>query len=631
MGFEINSINQLADGTEFVSWEKPLTFTKTYYVDNKNENADDDGPGTLERPFKTIGKAASKLQPGERVVIREGVYYECVRPRYGGTSPEKMISYEAAEGEKVVIKGSAILDSSKWEESKGWSLRFFRQKPDGDPKVWMQKLDPSLFNGYNPFAVATAIYDISCLYFDERTMNPILSYRRGMVYVDGKRLKQVRTYRELGLNKGAFWVEEDGLCLHIRLEDDGNPADHVVEITTKEQVFVPEKPYLGYIRVKGLTLEFAGNGNPVPQKGLLSTYRGHHWIIEDNIIRHANSVGIDAGNECWNACPPPPDFSHHIIRRNVISDCGVCGIAAIKSENMLIEDNLIENIGWQRVYYSWESAGVKVHEAKNMMFRRNVVRKMEMCDGLWLDCSNSNCRITCNVFVDMPDTLRGAIIFEGTRFHNLVDNNIICDVGALLYTHKDLRENNWQTMDKRGEEGNGIYSLGSDDVTIVNNLIMQTTQAGFHSYTIPLRMIDGRGSTERDFRILNNIFYKCRQSAIDFDNVHNYADGNLYIQVPWGFIKILNPDPVMALDLPSVRRYFNWEINGNYSDADIELDTEELTISVNFKKDVVKVPCYKHVNMDFFGNKHDGECYPGPFADLLNMKGKISIDPRKKA
>lgn len=629
MSYDVESINKLADGTEFITWEKPLKFSKTYYVDNKSESADDEGPGTLDKPFKTISKAADILQPGERVIIREGVYFESVHPRRGGTDPETMISYEAAEGENVVVKGSAIL-KHEWQQSRGWRISTYRQKPVGDPKVWMQKLDPQLFNGYNPFALSTALHDITHLYYNERTIKPIMSYRRGMVFVDGKKYKQVRNFWELGQNECAFWVEQDGQCLHIRLENDADPNEHTVEITTKEQVFVPEEPHLGYIRVKGITFEFAGNGNPVPQRGLLSTYRGHHWIIEDNIIRHATAVGIDAGNECWNASAPPEDFSFHIIRGNIISDCGVCGLAAIGSENLLVEDNLFEDIGWQRVYWSWESAGIKVHHAKNMMFRRNVIRRMEMCDGLWLDCGNSNCRITSNVFVDMPDTLRGAIIFEGTRFHNLVDNNIISDVGALLYKEKDLRMNNWQTMDKKGEEGCGIYSLGSDDVTIVNNLIMNATESGFHSYSIPLRMIDGRGSSERDFNISNNIFYKCKQSAINFDNINNHSDGNIYIDVPAGFIKILNPDPVQALDLESVRRYFNWEINGDYSDAEIEVDPNELTICVNFKKDVNKVPCYKHVKNDFFGNESADESYPGPFADLLNMENKISIDPRKR-
>lgn len=61
--------SHLPDGTEFPSWEKPLHFTKTYYVDANAKNASDNGPGTKERPFRTIDHAAQVLQPGENVVI----------------------------------------------------------------------------------------------------------------------------------------------------------------------------------------------------------------------------------------------------------------------------------------------------------------------------------------------------------------------------------------------------------------------------------------------------------------------------------------------------------------------------------------------------------------------------------
>ena len=59
----------LPDGIEFTFWEQPLQFSKTYYVDCNSPNCDDNGPGTIERPFRTISKAAEILQPGERVVI----------------------------------------------------------------------------------------------------------------------------------------------------------------------------------------------------------------------------------------------------------------------------------------------------------------------------------------------------------------------------------------------------------------------------------------------------------------------------------------------------------------------------------------------------------------------------------
>ena len=53
--------SRLPDGTVYVSWEQPLTFSKTYYVDNQSARADDNGPGTAKRPFRTINKAAQVL------------------------------------------------------------------------------------------------------------------------------------------------------------------------------------------------------------------------------------------------------------------------------------------------------------------------------------------------------------------------------------------------------------------------------------------------------------------------------------------------------------------------------------------------------------------------------------------
>src|ERR1019366_2242877 len=79
----------LPDGSAFVSWERPLEFTRSYYVDNGNPRASDANPGTRQLPFLTISKAAHVLEPGERVVIMEGVYRERVAPARGGTGPDK--------------------------------------------------------------------------------------------------------------------------------------------------------------------------------------------------------------------------------------------------------------------------------------------------------------------------------------------------------------------------------------------------------------------------------------------------------------------------------------------------------------------------------------------------------------
>jgi len=81
---------------------------------------------------------------------------------------------------------------------------------------------------------------------------------------------------------------------------------------------------------------------------MVSARRGHHWIIENNTIKWANSCGIDVGNETWHrpTITDPERSGGHIIRRNHVSNCGICGIAAVgNNANTLVEDNIVEWIG----------------------------------------------------------------------------------------------------------------------------------------------------------------------------------------------------------------------------------------------------------------------------------------------
>jgi alpha-L-arabinofuranosidase len=82
---------------------------KEYHVSTSGNN---DNPGTKSRPFKTISAAAAVAQPGDTITVYGGIYRERVNPPRGGLSDTERITYRAAKGEKVVIKGS--------EEIKGW-------------------------------------------------------------------------------------------------------------------------------------------------------------------------------------------------------------------------------------------------------------------------------------------------------------------------------------------------------------------------------------------------------------------------------------------------------------------------------------------------------------------------------
>jgi hypothetical protein len=384
----------LPDGTEFVSWERPLTFAKTYYVDNRNPRASDSNPGSRELPFLTINKAAQVLQPGERVVIMTGVYRERIAPARGGSGPDQMISYEAAPGADVVVKGSRVIKGG-WERSTARFLDPYvpdsndcqgKPRRDTSPnccscyevsgddldlapavrakvKIYQRRLDDIDFHGYNPFGMVNIMQDRTWSgVFLNATAEGLRRHllRRGMVFVDGKRLEQVELYRELGHTENAFWCEHDGLTIHLRLAGDADPADHQVELVIQEQVFAPKQEGLSYIRVKGITFEHAAGQFPIPQIGMVSANRGNHWIIEDCVMRHANSIALDIGAQDWNI-KQPPQIGYSIVRRNHIDDAGVCGLAGMGVQNTLVESNLVEHVGWQDVELIWETAGIKLH------------------------------------------------------------------------------------------------------------------------------------------------------------------------------------------------------------------------------------------------------------------------------
>ncbi|HIJ73251.1 MAG TPA: right-handed parallel beta-helix repeat-containing protein, partial [Candidatus Hydrogenedentes bacterium] len=317
--------------------------------------------------------AAAVLQPGERVVVHTGVYREWVKPARGGAGPDAMISYEAAPGEQVVVLGSDPW-TPDWQPSLYYTL-------GAKAATWQAEIPNTLFEGANPFA----LQNLSRQSDQETWLQfPSFELRRGQIFIDGTQLIQVSDFEQLGEAPAAFWVEDNGAVVHVRLADDGAPADHAFEITTREQLFAPKEPFLGYIRVKGFSLLRCGNGVPIPppQRGLLSTTLGHHWIIEECEIGYANAIGIDIAAQTWFYTIDQAVAGYHIIRRNVFlrTGCTAC---------------------------------------------------------LWLDNGIKNTRVTQNLFANTKNVGNfGAVFFELHETHNLIDNNIIIGAeGNGFYEH----------------------------------------------------------------------------------------------------------------------------------------------------------------------------------------------------
>ncbi len=571
----------LPDGTKFSFWEKETVYTKELHV--SASAAEDGADGSAEHPFRRIQQAADIAEPGTKILIHGGVYRECVRPAKGGTDPEHMISYEAfGDGEAVIKASEKVTD---FFPSEGWNLA---ARPGGevnpDIRIWGHSLDPDMFRGYNPFCCVNILHDRLFIEYDKTDMTTYLN-RRGMVFCDGKPLTQVPLYRHMSETEGSYWVEANGQTVHFRLPGDADPADHDIEITVREQCFAPNKPFLSYIRVKGLTCAHAATGAPVPQRGAISAFRGHHWVIEDCTVDWSNAVGIDVGNECWHHTHYPGEtIGFSVIRRCVIKDCGVCGIAGLFAQELLVEDNLIEGTGWQKMELSWEAGGMKLHNSINGLFRRNIFRNTFRADHIWLDCGNENNRITCNLFLDGIEQ-REAIFIECTREGvNLIDHNIFWNIEGRFDPAKIPAEpgsSGWyKLVENDVVNGYAVYGEGTDHLRVAFNLIGKVRGSGYYSKPVGFRTggMD-RGGTSRDAVIAGNMFYACEQAAITFPTRDNRAEGNFYVKETGGYLRVMYPAPEVCLHLPAWQEFEGFDLKGQEGWFDVSVDTDALTLT----------------------------------------------------
>lgn len=641
----------LPDGRDFEFWEKPQVYIKEIHVCEGN-GSDEEGDGTEEKPLKTIGAAARLAVPGTRVLIHAGEYRETVRPLQGGSDAEHMISYEAAGDGAVIIKASEI--AKEFERSDEY--RISRDTDGTEPVIWLHCLDGEMFHGYNPFGIVNCIHEKEWLRYarvDQQSDLTPYFLRRGMIYVDGVPLKQVQLYRLMQNTPGSYWVEEDGMKVHFRMPDNGSPKGHLIEVSCREQNFVPVKPYQSYIKVKGLTMMHAANGAPVPQKGALSCGRGHHWIIEECVIRYANALGMDIGHEAWSLKRDSNRMiGHTVLRRNQILDSGVCGIAGYGAAYCLIEDNLIARTGWQHMEYGWEASALKLHECVDSVFRRNIFRDSDNCDGLWLDCNNYNDRITQNLFLNICSP-HAMIFLECNRGGEnpreiLIDNNILW--GSQNYEKEKQKKEtitidstHWnEPFDLSAPVGEGIAGYGSDDIHIANNLIGNVDGMGYSQNVIRGRMEEGRGGMSRNSVVRNNVFYDCRSGSVRLPNHDNIFEGNYYSKAPQGHLILTYPAPTQQMNLTAWRRFEGCDKHGGYAAFHIRIDEDTLMMHITEDQKTIfwdstetegyasmkaVIPDEK-VCTDYFGNRMEGNRIPGPIAVDSNEM-TFFIDPRK--
>ncbi len=491
-----------------------------------------DGDGSQARPFKHINDAAKIARPGDEVLVAPGIYREYVNPVNAGTE-EAPIIYRSTEPLGAVITGA--------EEIKSW-LPY-------EGSVWMARIPNSLFGSYNPYTT----YVYGDWYFAGR------SKHTGCVYLNGKALYEADSLEaclkgevyecswepEASVYKWYAQQEGDETVLYANFQG-ADPNRENVEINVRRECFMPSKTGVNYITVSGFTVTQAATTWAPPaayQDGMIGPHWSKGWIIEDCDISNSKCAGISLGKYY------DPDNDHyfttkhvksptqmerdavcrgqyhgwlkekvgsHIVRRCNIHHCEQGGIIGrMGGVFSLIEDNHIHHINNMMELGGAEIAGIKMHAAIDVVYRRNYIHHCTM--GIWCDWEAQGTRITQNLFHDnqrpaFAKQLKGGmmsqdIFVEVGHGPTLIDNNILLSEASLR--------------------------MATEGVAMVHNLICGAltcvgggTGPRYTPYHIPHRteVMGFMTILHGDDRFYNNIFVQ-KWPAAPFTVIHDSDDG----------------------------------------------------------------------------------------------------------
>lgn len=403
---------------------KKAVHGKTYFVAVIGNDANN---GSASHPFRTISAAAAVAMPGDVITVHGGIYRERITPPRGGTSDKERIVYQAAKGEKVVIKGSEII--------KGW------KKAGND--TWVVKIPNSFFGKFNPYR--------DLIHGDWFTPIPRdRKYHTGAVYLNGDWLMEAANKEEVtgpADKKDPLWwaaVGTDTTRIWAQFID-VDPNKKTVEINVRPTVFYPDKPFINFITVRGFTMEQAATNWAPPtaeQTGLIGTHWSRGWIIENNIIQYSKCSGISLGKYGdehdnkntesakgyvgtieralafgWNK----GTIGGHIVRNNTIAYCEQTGIVgSLGCSFSIIEGNTIHDIYVHHLFTGAEMAGIKLHGAVDVQIKHNQIYRVGGVAGIWLDWMAQGVQVTDNLMHDNALDL----FLEVDHGPMLVSNNI---------------------------------------------------------------------------------------------------------------------------------------------------------------------------------------------------------------
>ena len=422
-----------------------------YYV---STNGNDSSIGSREQPFRTINHAAQIAVAGDTVRVFGGTYRESVDPKNSGEANAR-ITYEAVDGEFPVIKGSEVI--TDWEKV--------------EKTVWKVRIPNEFFGNFNPYKTKIE---------GDWLMSPRGEVHLGDVYINGVSMYEAHSYDDLcSAKKREIWEQNDWRYKtefvlnpentvyqwYAEVDDENttiwcnfqeiDPNTVTIEINVRQSCFYPSRAGINYITLRGFEIAQAACPFTPPtsdQIGMVGAHWSKGWIIENNRLHDAKCSAISIGKDGatgdnlssrfgrksghryqaeavflglrmgWNK----DTVGSHIIRNNVIYDCGQNGIVGhMGSAFCIIEHNEIYNIAMKREFWGHEIGGIKFHAPVDTIIRNNNIHHCML--GTWLDWQSQGLRLTKNIYHHNDRD----IMIEVTHGPCTVDNNLFLSDFAL--------------------------------------------------------------------------------------------------------------------------------------------------------------------------------------------------------
>ena len=396
-------------------------YAENYYVDQAAVNAADTNAGTLAQPWKTISRAAAaaELRPGDKVLIKSGVYREAVDVTVSG-APGKPITFAAAPGARVVIKGSTIVKGD-WQPVAG-DTTAKEPYPNAFSNIWKIHLDAAYFQDSPPDR-----HCISTVYLEDG--ESLQEIGRDFIYTDPNCLSPVgQTMSDMYLNTFYFDRTTDDLFIKI----DGQPGWSVIEVGTTG--FPLQVSNVHDVNIDGIQVR--DNRQPGGQWPMCTVSQCQRVVVENCSFSDSDFCGLSI-DRCEDV-----DVLLCSMNRN-----GDSGLSFSKCTDCKADGCLMNGNNTRHFNTGWHAGGSKCIPSNIRVTIENCEAAYNDGPGIWFDTDNTDCRIIHDV---THDNNGPGIMYEINPHGGLIADN-------LTYRNK----------------GRGIYVSGSEHVDVVDNTVAE--------------------------------------------------------------------------------------------------------------------------------------------------------------